>query len=260
MVTRFEQTFPSLPKKLREALEGHYTEIKVNFARGHFEPAELNGGKFCEIVFRVLEWRTSGGTYSPLGKSVSRFDQALRRFESLSSFPDSVRFHIPHVLNALYSIRNKRGVAHHAGEIDSNKMDAIFVVSCADWVMAELVRLFHGISLDEAQDLVDKLVTKKIPVVWQIGNHIRIISPPGRKLKTADKVLLILYSRHPEPVIVSELLTWTEYDPRNKPRFRTSILGNLHKSDLIHLDKKEDKVFLSLLGVRFVEDNLPLDF
>lgn len=260
MPNSFRGIFGALPTELVERLEKHYYEIKQNFACSRFEPAELNGGKFCEIVLRILEWHANNGKYTPLGEPIKDFGTATRRFESNTGVDDSVRFHIPQIMNALYPIRSKRGVAHHSGEINPNLMDAAFVVSSADWIMAELVRLFHKVSVDEARSIVESLITKQVPLIWQIGNYHRVISPPDRKLDAREKVLLLLYNTHPKPVTVTDLLTWTEYDPRNKSRFRNTILKGLHKEDLAHFDQTSDEVHLSPLGISYVEANLPLRF
>lgn len=262
MTSAISHIFPNLPDELRERLEQHYHKIKQSYIQGRYESSELNGGKFCEIVFRILEWHINEGNYTALGTSVRNLPQKLINLgnNANTSFNDSVRFHIPQISSALYPIRNKRGVAHHAGGIDPNYMDATFVVSCADWIMAELVRLFHNVSLDEAQKIVESLVTKQIPVIWQIGDHKRVISPLDRKLSAREKVLLLLYNEHPTIVTSADLLIWIEYDPKNRSRFRSSILGGLHKEDLIHFDAKTDEVHLSLVGIRYVEKNLPLSF
>jgi hypothetical protein len=108
--------FPSFPKPIIKNLEKSYNEIKINYAQRRYEPSELNGGKFCEVVLRILEWHTSSPkSYTPFGKSIRNFNQATRRFESLSSFPDSIRFHIPKILNSIYDIRNKRGLGMSQG-------------------------------------------------------------------------------------------------------------------------------------------------
>lgn len=146
MTISFDTVFAAIPSDLYAALEKHYYKIKLNFARQSYEPSELNGGKFCEIVYRVIEWQIDG-KYTPLGKTISNFGEALRKLENKSGASDSLRLHIPRVLNAVYDFRNKRGVAHHAGEVDSNHMDATLVVASTDWVMAELVRILHNLLL-----------------------------------------------------------------------------------------------------------------
>ena len=141
----FNSVFPTLPKAILTKLEASYNEIKRNFRERRYEPSELNGAKFSEAVYRVLEWHTLK-TFTAFGTKIRDFSQALRKFESMSSFPDSIRFHIPKLLDVLYGVRNKRGVGHLSNEIDPNHMDSIMVVSASDWVMAELVRVLHGTS------------------------------------------------------------------------------------------------------------------
>jgi len=58
---------------------------------------------------------------------------------------------IPRLLPVLYEIRNNRGVGHVGGDVDPNHMDAEAVQAMASWVMAELVRIFHGVKTEEAR-------------------------------------------------------------------------------------------------------------
>lgn len=257
MSYQFNQVFSTIPEELREKLEEHYRKIKRKFASRDFESSELNGAKFCETVYRILEWRVSPtDDYTPYGE-MKNFRQSVLKFESTTSLSDAIRFHIPAVLRAIYDIRSKRGVAH-ADEIDPNYMDATFIVAGADWVMAELVRLLHNVTIDEARELVESLTAKQIPLIWQIGDHKRVISPPGKKLQYKDKVLVLLYNAHPKSVSVKDLLKWTEY--KNSTEFKKDILAKLHKSDLLHYDKTTNEVTLLPPGIKDVEDRIPLDF
>ena len=166
MSVTFDQVFASVPDDIRKRLKQHYHEIKHNFALQKFEPSELNGGKFSEDVYRVLEWHSSAANaYTPYGTQIKNFKRSLRKFENNSTLDDSVRFHIPDTLCSIYNIRNKRGVGHSPGDIDPNFMDATLIAGCVDWVMAELVRLFHNISIDKARDMVKSVTTKKIPLI-----------------------------------------------------------------------------------------------
>ncbi len=173
--SNFSSVFPNIPKEVLDRLESSYNNVKKNFRENRFEPSELNGAKFCEAVFRLLEWHTSK-SYTRFGTSIKDFTSAVKRFEQMSTFSDSVRFHIPKILDALYGIRNKRGVGHLGGDVNPNQMDAIFVASACDWIMAELVRIFHQLSTEEAQKLVQDLVTKKIPIIWKIGQSKRVLA------------------------------------------------------------------------------------
>lgn len=248
--------FSSLPAPILRRLEKSLTEIKTNFAQRRYEPSELNGGKFCEVVLRILEWRTSPSkSYTPFGTRIRDFGQATRKFESLTTFPDSIRFHIPKILNALYDIRNKRGVGHVGGDVDPNHMDALLIVSAANWVTAELVRVFHNIPLTEAHDIVEALISKKVSVVWEVAGKKRILNPAR---KYADRTLLLLYDGFPKPLRDDTLCEWTEYT--NPGVYRIKLLKPLHAKKLIEYDINTGEVHLSPTGLRYVEQNIPLDF
>ncbi len=251
----FATLFSTLPTPLVKNLEKSYTQIRTNFAQRRYEPSELNGGKFCEVVFRILEWYTSTSkTYTPLGTKIRDFGQATRRFESLTAYPDSVRFHIPKIINALYDIRNKRGVGHIGGDVDPNHMDALFVVGSTSWVMAELVRIFHNLSISEAQETVEALVSKRISVVWEVAGKRRVLNP---SLNYSDRTLLLLYDSYPKALRDETLCEWTEYT--NPAVYRTKLLGPLHKKKLIEYDVRSGDVHLSPTGLRYVEENLELE-
>ena len=259
MIYQFEHVLSSIPEELCKGLARHYYFIKHHYALGNFESSELHCAKFCEIVYRVLQWHTSNTkTYLQLGKQIRDFRSSVMSFEQLSDHPDSIRYHIPDALRLIYCIRNKRGVAHVAGDIDHNRSDAMCLKSSVDWITAELVRLFNNVGIEEAELLIESLTAKQLPQIWKIGDHRRIISPPGKKLQHKDKVLVLLYSTYPKSVSVKDLLNWTEY--KNPTLFKKNILDKLHNADLLHYDKSTNEVILSPLGIKDVEDRIPLEF
>src|SRR5882672_3131579 len=49
-----------LPAGLRDPLLASYREIGSNYVERRWEPSELNGGKFCEAVYSIVNGRLSG--------------------------------------------------------------------------------------------------------------------------------------------------------------------------------------------------------
>ena len=90
--------------------------------------------------------------------------------------------------------------------------------------MAELVRVFHGTSLSQAQEIVDALVSRHHPLVWSVDQTKRVLDPTFKK---ADQVLLLLYSESGW-IDAERLRSWVEY--ANKANFRSKILMVLHRS------------------------------
>jgi hypothetical protein len=142
-----------------------YDEAKRNYHLGGLRLSAVEGGRFCEAAFRILEHITTGSC-TAIGKRLDT-EKLIRALGGLSSssFSDSIRLHIPRALRVVYDIRNKRDAAHLADGIDPNVQDGTFVVGVLDWVLAEFVRLFHSVSADEARKLVDAIVSRQVPIV-----------------------------------------------------------------------------------------------
>lgn len=204
-----------------------YRQIKQNFMLGHHEPSELNGGKFCEILVRMLEYEVDE-QYTPLGQKLGSMGDKLRSFENKSNSSNSVRFHLPRVANAIYHVRNQRGVGHVGGDVDPNVADSTLIATAADWAMAELVRVHYSCSLEDAQALVNSLVQRSVPLVHRVNGKTRVLNPA---LSFTDQVLVILAEHSPESVTDKFLLDSTEHS--NFSVFKRDVLRRLHKRRLI---------------------------
>ena len=178
-----------LPNGLREPLLDEYQSIVQCFSEGRWLPSELSGGRFCEIVFTVIEGYAIGN-YASVPSKPNDFVGACRRLEQYSRVPRSFQILIPRLLPAIFEVRNNRGVGHTGGDVDSNYMDAVFVVTSCSWVMGELVRVFHKVSIEEAQSLVDSLAQRRVPLIWE-GNGIRRVLQPSMNLQSQILVLRI---------------------------------------------------------------------
>src|SRR6266508_6021460 len=161
------KAFAGLPETLRKELLEAYEKILRNFRERRWEPAELNGGKLCEVVYSILRGYVDGRMPARAAKPRNMVD-ACKDLEKADEkkCPRAVRIQIPRMLVALYEVRNNRGVGHVGGDVDPNFMDATAVVVMSKWIVAELIRVFHAVPVEEAQGLVDSLVERTLPVVW----------------------------------------------------------------------------------------------
>ena len=126
----------SLDAVLVDELLAAYQEAKRNFYLGGLRLSAVEGGRFCEAAFRLLQQCTTG-KFDPLGKQVDS-DGLIKLLANIPAAqqPESVRLHIPRALRVVYDIRNKRDNAHLADGIDPNLQDASLVVAILDWVVA----------------------------------------------------------------------------------------------------------------------------
>jgi hypothetical protein len=247
------QALNSIPLGLRQPLIDCYNEVCRNYAQSRWEPAELNGGKFSEVVYTIIEGTLTGNFASAPSKP-QNFATACRALEAMPSTSRpgdrSLRILIPRVLVALYEIRNNRGVGHVGGDVNPNHMDSTLVHAATSWVIAELIRVFHSLTTTEAQSLVDALVERKLPIIWDLGEIKRVLSTAH---SAAEQTLLLLYSEAGW-VLESNLVKWVEYGDLSK--FRSRILLKLHQSRMIEYSKQRGAALISQLGISEVETNL----
>jgi hypothetical protein len=236
----------ALPNGLRSPLIKEYKNLTQNYMEHRWEPAELSAGKICEIVFTIIKGHVDGAYPSTPSKPRNMVN-ACRQLETEASLPRSFQILIPRMLPALYEIRNNRGVGHVGSEVDANNVDATLMLSMVNWIMAELVRVFHTGSLEEAQAAINTLAERKTPLVWDNKTFKKVLTP-GMKLK--DQILL-LASATDEEIKLVELMEWTE--STNKVYYK-KMLKSLHKDKLIHYNEKDENITLLPSGSNKVSD------
>jgi hypothetical protein len=243
-----------LPRTLRDTLLESYREIMSNYLERRWEPSELNGGKFCEAVYSIINGAVKGSFPAKASKPSNMLVacQALEKEPSdLNRVGDrSLRVLIPRMLPVLYEIRNNRGIGHVGGEVSANHMDAEAVQAMASWVMAELLRIFHGVPIEEAQQTIDALVERKTPVIWEVEGVKRVLDPD---MSAKNQVLMFLH-HSTGWVPATDLFNWIEYS--NASNFRRLVLTPLHKARLIEFDTKLARARISPAGAKEVEEKL----
>lgn len=216
--------FSGLPDTLRDELLDEYRQIVSNYYEGRWGPSELSAGRFCEVAYTIIRGRADG-SYPANGAKPSPFDAKCRALESETSLERGLRLLAARILPALYEIRNNRDVGHVGGEVDSNEMDATYALAATSWVLAELIRVFHATTVEEAEQAVRQISEIRTPVIWSNGD-IRRVLKDGVKLE--DELLLLIASAG--SCSITDLVKWTE---TSNAAYLRKRLSELHKSRLI---------------------------
>lgn len=240
----------AIPESLRNELVQALNEIERNFKESRWEPSELNGGKLCEVVYSILKGYVDNNYPSSASKPRNMVDACKNLEQTPSTFPRSVRIQIPRMLTALYEIRNNRGVGHVGGDVNPNHMDAICVLQMSKWVVAELIRVFHNVSTEEATDAVDALSDRELPLIWQVNGVSRVLD---NSLSMLDKTLVLLYSE-PSGINEAKLVSYIEHS--NPSVYRRDILRKAHKKRLLEYNATSKQAIISPIGIQHVETNI----
>jgi len=234
-----------VPEPLVVQLLETYVEQKRRFHLGDHRPQAVEGGRFCEAGFRIVQ-HECGLAVTSLGRNLPGItDSVLAQFESATSAPDSARFHIPRALKSIYNIRNKRDAAHLADGIDPNLQDATLIVANMDWVMAELVRIHHGVPATEAQKIIEDLVTREVPAVQEIAGQPVILTD----LQPREQALLMLYRAGADGQTIDEMLGYL----RTRRDHLTDRLKKMQEKKRVLLHKN-GRVYITYRGMREVEE------
>lgn len=238
-----------IPESLRDELVDAYVQIERNFREHRWEPSELNGGKLCEIVYSIIKGYVDNGYPTKASKPRNMFD-ACKDMEKASSFPRSVKIQIPRMLIALYEVRNNRGVGHVGGDVNPNEMDATCVLQMSKWILSELIRVFHDVSIEEAQSVVAALTEREMSIVWEIDGKSRVLDT---SLKMTEQTMILLYSKI-DGMTEAELIESIEHS--NASIYRRDVLRKLHKKRFIEYNSSTRNAKISPLGSSYVETNI----
>jgi hypothetical protein len=238
----------SLDVKLVDELLAAYSAMKHSFYLGGLRLREVEGGRFCEAAFRILE-QVAFGQFTALGKSLDteKLIQKLKDLPQVSALP-AIRLHIPRALRVVYDIRNTRDAAHLADGIDPNIQDATLVMGTLDWVMAELVRIYHSVTPDVAQGIIERMVTRKAPAVEDFDGFLKVLRP---KLKVSEYALLLLFERGKAGAGYKQLEAWVH--PKMRKNLRRALYRLVNDETSVHFDT--GRYVITKLGIAEVESS-----
>jgi hypothetical protein len=182
-------TIAGIPTALSAKLIEEYLDIKKHFAMNDWGPGQLKGGRFAEVMLRIYQ-HLLGDPVTPFGTDIMPREKTriLNAVESVGTIDAHVRQKTVPLVRLLLDFRNNRDVAHLGG-FDANSMDALFVMTSATWMVCELIRVYGGYAMREAQKIVDALSVKEYPVIMEREGELFITR---HDLKAKQEVLVLL--------------------------------------------------------------------
>lgn len=218
----------SLPVDLCEDLVRDYLLIRHDVSTrtlGRGAP-----GKFVETVVQCLQHLDSGKHDKK--PDVDRFLVGLD--SRPANLRDDLRVCGNRIARAMYSLRNKRNIVHK-GEVDPNSYDLRFLLSGAQWILAELVRLASGLSMESAGKAIDLINAPIGALVEEVAGR-RIVHA---NVSATDEIILLLQSHYPEPQPLSSI---THSLNRRNAKAVGNAARQLYSTKLIEGDTKKGYV------------------
>lgn len=210
--------------QLAKELVSDFIKIRRDYATKTLERA--SPGKFVETFVQCLQQMAKGAfdckpdVDKYLGVPV----------ENETKLPDGLRICAARVARSIYTLRNKRNIAHK-NEVDPNTCDLALVHQGAAWILAEMIRIASGITMEEAGALIALVQAPVGTLVEEID---------GTRLVHADvsvqgEILILLHSHYPDRVLPRQV--FQSMKARNEGSIRNK-LSDLRIRKLIHGEAK----------------------
>jgi hypothetical protein len=212
---------PLVTQPLAADLVRDFLKVRQDHATGTLERA--SSGKFVETVVQCLQQIAEGSH-----QSKPDVDSYLRTVESNTKLDEGMRICAARIARAIYTLRNKRNVAHKSQTLDPSLTDLAFAHHAANWIMCEFLRLTTGVSMDEAAALIALVQAPINTLVEDMGGVPVVLAP---KISIRTELLILLHSRYPEVLQQAEIL---ESLSRRTAASVTRELRKLHDEKLAH--------------------------
>jgi hypothetical protein len=187
--TLIRRLSPPLDALLVGQLLDEFISLERRFVLRDWEPAELDGGQFGEVLARII-YHTDSAQLN----HAKKFDDCLKYVEDPTNAnthqisPRHTALHIARVLRTVYNFRSQRGAVHISPTYTANHMDAKLMIECVRWSLNETLRLFLQADREEVAKVIRELLQFDVPCVGRFEDALLV----QRTDLTAEEEILVL--------------------------------------------------------------------
>ena len=180
---------PPIDHLLCSQLLDEFISAERRFVQRDWEPAELDGGQFCEVLARIFYHQDSqnlsqGKTFEDCCKYIEN-EQVSHAIQ-----PRQTVLHVVRVLKTINKFRSQRGAVHISPTYTPNHMDAKLVIECVRWAMNETLRIFWSGDREEVAKAIKELLQFDVPC---IGHFDDVIMVQRVDLSAEEELLVLLH-------------------------------------------------------------------
>jgi hypothetical protein len=213
---------PLLGDDLAQHLVSNFLSIRRDLSTETLE--RCSPGKFVETFVQCLQ-------HIATGKHDNKPDvdaYLLKHAENATQLSEGLRICGARIARAMYALRSKRSIAHK-NEIDPNTFDLAFLNEGAAWIMAEMLRIASGLTMQQAGALIE-LVQAPVGTLVEEIDGTRIVHA---NLPIEGEILVLLHSKYPDPVPIKNIED--SMIGRNNKSVRNK-LGDMKYRKMVHGD------------------------
>ena len=207
---------------LAGALIAEFIDLEKTFFLEKWKYSQLDGGRFCEVVARILYSIDSGNIN--LNKPVDDCLQYVENNKVKHAFPEQrSAIHIAKILRATYKLRSQRGAVHVAPDYSADESDSKLVVENCRWLMIEILRLFWGKDKKAVIEVMREITRFQIPIIRDYEGRILV---QRTDFTVEEEILLLLYRAGNVGMKNLELLNNIPKDPSGTRKALKRLLSS----------------------------------
>ena len=237
-----------IDKTIVDKLIEEYRTVKKEHLLGDDEKVILHSAKVSDLILALIKNKVTGIAVDVNKIHFNKLIEEIRKCSKPSAKDTILTLAIPRVAESIYTIRSKKDVAH-VKTIDPSFIDSSYCVSGCDWMLSELAMLFYVSDPKEANELINSMLEKKVPLVEEFENGSIVILKEDLPIR--EEFLVCLYHVYPNRIMDEDLTKTIRYE---NPTYAEKVLTKLENARLIHRSMVGNK--LTKLGIKFVEDEI----
>ncbi len=234
------QISPPIDNQLANQLLDEFISMERRYIQRDWEPTELDGGQFCEILARIIYHLDSSNLN--LSKSL---DNCLKYIENDSVThainPRCDALLIARTLRTIYKFRSQRGAVHISPNYTPSHMDSKVMIEVVRWCMNEVLRIFWQGDREKVAQTIRELLQFDVPCIGKFEENILV---QRTDLTAEEEILVLLHYAGENGFNRKELGYYSQHSPSSvtntlkklsSPQYRETILlssGNYRLTDL----------------------------
>ncbi len=217
------QLAPPLDTQLVPELIDEFVSLERRYIQREWEPTQLDGGQFCELLARIVYHADSGNLNrsKDLQDCISYInnDQVSHVIQ-----PRHDAIHIGRVLGTVYKFRSQRGAVHISPTYKPNHMDSKFVVDGVRWLFAEALRIFWTGDREKVATAIRELLQFDVPAIGKFEDNLLVVQRTD--LTPEEELLLLLHYAGEAGFSRRELGKYVKADPAAVTRGIQALSAN----------------------------------
>ena len=234
---------------LTTQLVDEFISLEKRYIQRDWEPAQLDGGQFCEVLARILYHQDSGNLN--LSKPFSECNDYIENNSvSHAVTPRHDLIHLVKVSQVVYKFRSQRGSVHISPTYSPNHMDAKWMIESVRWCFNEVLRIFWNSDREEVAKAICEILVFDVPA---IGKYDDILIVQRTDLSCEQEIVMLLHYAGDDGLSRTQIGKYMQSSP-------STITNNLQKlvgsSKRQVIQKKNGNYMLTELGAKVVREEL----